>query len=182
MLMAVVWESDRLGCCLTMPDIISRRQRFDTEIDHILYLLCLTTLQVNYFGNVFPTASVCVEILFGIWHVGIIYGVWNVFYNKLGYKGTTWKAVPACVTDELWLILEFPRYLQLAPTDETCVQNTSNQRWKMATSGVAPGKRVHCEKSAGEEEIDDSWGEQRWTMQHGAWWKSPNSDVFGYKL
>eukprot|EP00913_Durusdinium_trenchii_P002899 g2686.t1 len=27
-------------------------------------------------------------------------------------------------------------YLQLAPTDETCVQNTSNQRWKMASSGL----------------------------------------------
>lgn len=31
---------------------------------------------------------------------------------------------------------KYPRYLQLAPTDETgTVQNTSNQRWKMATSG-----------------------------------------------
>ena len=72
------------------------------------------------------------------------------------------------------------------------VFTTSTDRWdlrpKHQQSAMEDGyfRRGSGEAGAGEE-IDDSWeifnGEQcNATLQHGAWWKSPNSDAFGYKL
>ncbi|CAK9073992.1 unnamed protein product, partial [Durusdinium trenchii] len=59
-------------------------------------------------------------------------------YNWLNVNPVYVLKSQYCETDGDPMIFYEPGtgYLQLAPTDETCVQNTSNQRWKMASSGL----------------------------------------------